>query len=431
MRISKALLVEPERNTLFGIAAISVSYFVFAYSSLFGKLPILVYYGLWFPLLLVDYRKALGSFSRYGWIIAFSVLACVSVFWSRAPGVSERAAVQYVTHVLCILIVARTVSPRTFTLGSLAGAFFVIMYSLADGRHFYDPLDGTYSLVGAFASKNQLGLFASLGVFFSFCTLWIYRERWPVRAAAGLIGILSAYTLHASDSATSVIGVVAAIGVVMGISLLFRFAPGNRTALLLGALVFGAGLAFVAIQSGAVALVLGAFNKNTSLTGRTYLWAQGLTESNQAPLLGVGYQAYWVQGFPGPERLWEKFYIASRTGFHFHDTYIEALVELGYVGAILLSLVLLRALLGHMRRLLAGVDMRGSHLLSGVCVLLLVRSFVEVDILTPYQVGSFLLYYAAGQIAAPRAALGREAAARRRSGARQPAWAPQMRGPPE
>ena len=429
MRISKAMLLDPERNTLYGIAAISISYFVFAYSSLFGKPPILVYYGLWFLLVLVDYRKALGNFSRYGWIIAFPVLACLSVFWSRAPAVSERAAIQYITHVVCILIVARTISPRTFTLGSLVGAVLVVLYSLADGRHVYDPLDGTYTLVGAFSSKNQLGLFASLGVFFSFSSLWIYRERWPVRAAVVLIGALSAYALHAADSATSLIGLLAAIAAVMALSLLTRFAPGNRTALLSGALILGAGLAFVAFESGATALVLGAFNKSTTLTGRTYLWAQGLADSRQAPMLGIGYQAYWVQGFPGPELLWEKFFIANRSGFHFHSTYIETLVELGYFGAILLAFVLLRALVGHTRRLIAGVDLHGSQLLVGVCVLLLVRSFVEVDILTPYQVGSFLLFYAAGSIAAPRATFAREAAAGRTSTG--PALAPQMRGQPE
>jgi exopolysaccharide production protein ExoQ len=31
-----------------------------------------------------------------------------------------------------------------------------------------------------------------------------------------------------------------------------------------------------------------------------------------------------------------------------------------------------------------------------------VRSFVEVDVINPYVVGSFLLYYAAGLLASPR-----------------------------
>jgi exopolysaccharide production protein ExoQ len=33
--------------------------------------------------------------------------------------------------------------------------------------------------------------------------------------------------------------------------------------------------------------------------------------------------------------------------------------------------------------------------------MLLMRAFVEVDVINPYVVGSFLLYYAAGLLAAP------------------------------
>ena len=38
----------------------------------------------------------------------------------------------------------------------------------------------------------------------------------------------------------------------------------------------------------------------------------------------------------------------------------------------------------------------------GIAVMLLVRSFVEVDVIHPYVVGSFLLYYAAGLLARPQ-----------------------------
>ena len=38
----------------------------------------------------------------------------------------------------------------------------------------------------------------------------------------------------------------------------------------------------------------------------------------------------------------------------------------------------------------------------GIAVMLLIRSFVEIDVLHPYVVGSFLLYYAAGLLAVPR-----------------------------
>ena len=88
----------------------------------------------------------------------------------------------------------------------------------------------------------------------------------------------------------------------------------------------------IGLNIGALDLLLGAFGKDATLTGRTYLWAEGLAAARENPFLGVGYQAYWVQGFPEAERLWEEFYIGSRSGFHFHNTYIEVLVELGFVG---------------------------------------------------------------------------------------------------
>ena len=91
MKIAKAVLIDPDRNLAYGAVAVALSMFVFAYSTLFGKAPILVYYALWLPLLLVDYRRVLGPYSRYAWIVPFAILACLSVFWSQAPGASARA----------------------------------------------------------------------------------------------------------------------------------------------------------------------------------------------------------------------------------------------------------------------------------------------------------------------------------------------------
>jgi exopolysaccharide production protein ExoQ len=61
-------------------------------------------------------------------------------------------------------------------------------------------------------------------------------------------------------------------------------------------------------------------------------------------------------------------------------------------------------LCGHLKRLLSQALATESSVLFGVAVLLLMRAFVEVDILNPYQVGSFLLYFSAGRltVSAPR-----------------------------
>lgn len=403
MRLAKSRLVEPEDNLRYGTLAVAVSIFVFAYSTHFGKLPILVYYALWLPLVLVDHRRVLGNYGRYHWIFAFALFACLSVFWSRAPGVTARSSVQLLTHVVCALIAARTISTRTLSLGALFGIAVVLVYSFAFGRYDFDPFDGTWGFVGAFSSKNQLGFYSSLGLVFAFAIFAVFRERWPIRLLAIVVGTMSAYALAISHSATSVISTAATIATMAGIGLLLRFSPFHRRKVFLLVAIALPVLAALAVSGGAVDTLLGIFGKSTTLTGRTYLWHEGLQAAKALPVAGVGYQAYWVIGFSDAERLWAEFYITSRTGFHFHETYIETLVELGAIGAGLLALVIVGTVAGHLRRLLTDRQNPPAQLLCSLGMLLLIRSFVEVDVLNAYQVGSFLLYYAAGQAVSRRA----------------------------
>jgi exopolysaccharide production protein ExoQ len=403
MRIAKARFVSPDHNFVYGFVAVSLSILVFAYSTRFGQASILLYYALWLPLVLVDYRHSLGNYAKFYWIVAFGVFACLSVFWSAASGVTARAGVQYLSHIVCALIAARTINVRTLTLGTLAGVCLVVVYSLAFGGYHYDPLDGNYSFVGAFSSKNMLGFFASLGIYFAFAALLILRERGPwvllVLATFGLAG----YALVASQSATSIIATAATLAVLLGLRVLLLFAPRTRKMVFLGGIVAALAIVFVGLNVGGIDLVLGAFGKDSTLTGRTYLWSEGLAAWGQAPTFGVGYQAYWVQGFSEAERLWDEFYIGSRTGFHFHNTYIEVLVELGAVGLFLLAVVLLRVPVGHLVRLLDERDNVASNVMFNLAVMLLVRSFFEVDMIQPYAVGSFMLYYSAGLLATSQA----------------------------
>lgn len=396
MKIPAALLVSPDRNFRYGFVAVAVSFFVFAYSTRFGQLPILVYYAFWLPLLLIDPQRYLRGSMQLSWIVAFGIFALLSTLWSVAPGTTARAGVQYITHVACALVAARSVSARTLTLGGLAGVALVLAYSLVVGGYHYDPIDGAYSFVGAFSSKNQLGFFASLGIYLAFATLILLRERGLNAVLALLIAALSAHCLLASQSATSVITVTIALAASVAMHSLQLVAPAPRKLLLAGGAVLALLGLLAALQYSVFDAALGAFGKDATLTGRTYLWSEGMAAAYEYPVLGRGYQAYWVQGFAEAERLWEEFYITARTGFHFHNTYVETLVELGAVGLVLLILLLLGALVGHTMTLLSGRHDRRSQLMFGLGMMLLVRSLVEVDVITPYVVGSFLLYYAAG-----------------------------------
>ncbi|WFU51471.1 O-antigen ligase family protein [Sinorhizobium terangae] len=402
MRISKASLVSPGTNQLYGTFAVALSLFVFAYSPRFGQVSILLYYALWLPLVLIDYRKVLGNYGKYLWIFAFTIFACLSFFWSAAPGMTMRTGVQYLSHVVCALIAMRTIDIPTFTRGGIAGVALVLVYSLLFGAYHYDMLDGTFSFVGAFSSKNQLGFYASLGIYFAFVAVFTLGERGIWMAAAGVSGLISAYSLLASQSATSVLTTVAIIGLSLGMRVISALRPSNRKGLFLAAAMFSVVAAVAIAYSGGIDVVLGAFGKNSTLTGRTYLWQQGIEAAMASPIVGMGYQAYWIQGFSEAERLWEEFFITARTGFHFHNTYIEAIVETGAIGLMLLTMVLVTTVFGHLKRLLSEERDPDSMVLFGIAILLLIRSFVEVDILNPYHVGSFLLYFAAGKLTIKR-----------------------------
>lgn len=402
MRIAKSALITPGVNAAYAIPAVALSMFCFAYSLRFGQAAILLYYALWLPLIAVDYKKVLGSHSKFVWLYAFAAFAFLSVFWSQVPSVSMRASIQYFTQVLCALVAVRTVDVRTLTLGAVAGTAVVLLYSILFGYYEYDPLDGTYSFVGAFASKNQLGFYASIGIIFAFAAVFIYGERRIWMAVSGAVGLMAAYCLLASQSATSVLTTAVIVALLIGLRGVLFLSPGQRKLLVIGGGVAAIILIVASVYLGVVDVVLGLFGKDSTLTGRTYLWQQGIEAWKQNPAVGIGYQAYWVQGFSEPERLWEEFFIGSRSGFHFHNTYIETAVELGLTGVLILAGTILAMIWGHLRRVIEDVRNDESYLLLGIAVLLTIRSFVEIDVLTPYNVGTFLLYFTAGKLVGAR-----------------------------
>ncbi|TGT71340.1 O-antigen ligase family protein [bacterium M00.F.Ca.ET.159.01.1.1] len=393
MMIPKSILIDPDRNETYGTFAVAVSTIAFAYSPNFGQILILAYYAVWLPLLFVDYRRFTWKLSSAWLPLLLATYVCLSVFWSQAAGISARAAVQYSSHIVCAYVAARTISARTLVVGSLIGIFFVLLYSLGVGGYALDTLDGTVNFVGAFGSKNQIGFFSSLGIFFCLAFVVFYRRNWLGFVWTAPIMLLSVYLLAIAHSATSVASLPAVIGIVMLLTTAKVLSLRYRRVLFIvgaGALVTGV---VAALNLGLLDVVLGIFGKDSTLTGRTYLWEQGWEAAQQHPLLGYGYAAYWVQGFADPERLWAEFYISTRSGFHFHNTYVETLVEIGFIGVTLLALVILRAFYGHISKVVFGDWSADSVVLAGAIGLMLIRSFFEVEMLGPYFMASFIVYY--------------------------------------
>lgn len=391
MQIPRHLIFDTEQNTIYVVPAIALSLFVFAYSIRFGQISILAFYACWLPPFLVTPRLLLERPLPVFLLLLLPTYAAASTLWSDVPTVTLRAAIQYGTTVFCGLVAARMTSVPNLALGGTIGGLLVLLYSAASGNYSYDAVDGSYAFSGAFGSKNQLGYFATLALIFGAALLVVFRSRrwvWPLAAATAA---LAAAMLWISDSATSLISAALALLTIALARALVSLAPVLRRAAIAVLLSASVAAALAAARLGAFNAVLAAFGKDTTLTGRTYLWSQGLEIGSGNPAVGLGYNAFWTHGRPAAEHLWEAFYITSRTGFHFHNTLIEAYVGLGLVGVALVATLSLSLFLMPLRAVLPRTASGSTLICAGLSLLFLVRSAVEVDFLTPYTAGSFLV----------------------------------------
>lgn len=408
MQLDTGLVADPKRNGIFATLAMAVSMFVFAYSSRFGKPPILAFYAVWLPMLALPYHHLWSRLHRPAVLLALPLLALASVLWSDRPDVTLRAAVQYGSTVLLGLVAARCIGMAAFVRGVMLGGLVVLLYSHSVGGYAYDVVDGSYAFSGAFSSKNQLGLFASLTLIGALGVMMLDRFALAWAGPAMVVSGFALWTVILTESATAMITVALALMVMAAGAMLMRFdSRFRRGAVVLLVIILGAGLA-AAFQGGALDAVLGVFGKDSTLTGRTYLWSRGVEVGQNAAPLGLGYNAFWVQGRGLAEELWLEFYIDTFTGFHFHNTLIEGYVGLGGAGVTLLASWTLGLPVMAVWYLLADTGspyggseaaIRDRHraargagaVFAAMAVLFAIRAFVEIDFFSPYTAGSFIV----------------------------------------
>jgi exopolysaccharide production protein ExoQ len=391
LSLPRARLIDPSRNAVFAVPAIAASLFVFAYSTHFGEAAILLFYALWLPLPLLAPALLTDGARPVLLIAALPLLAFASTLWSDAPAATLRAAVQYGSTVTCGLIAARVVSLRNLAVGGLLGGLAILAWSWSDGSYGYDAVDASFAFQGAFQSKNQLGFYASLTLILALATALLPRAGLPLRGVACAAAAFALATLALTDSATSVLSLAGGGIAAMIVAGLIRCDITLRAQLLVLLSCAAAALAALALATGALDGLLAAFGKDPTLTGRTYLWNQGIRMGEDRPILGLGFGAFWLRGRPEAEDLWRDFYITARTGFHFHNTLIEAYVTLGLLGVTLVAGWLLALPAGVVRLVMNPGHAPGTALYTGLAAIFVIRSFVEIDFFTPYTTGSFLV----------------------------------------
>lgn len=297
------------------------------------------------------YGQALGR----SWLLfVFPLFALGSTLWSDYPEASARYGAELIITVMGAVAVVSSRQRHALLKGVMLAFATYAVASVAFGRYVDVGMGGSgNALVGLGDGKNMMADIASIGLLASFSIIAIsIRQRsipWGLIALAS--AALDSYIIVMAKSAGAVIGLSAALfamaGVVIACAMSRPVRIGFLTVLVASAAVFAC--VFKTLAATLLNIGMSAFNKDPTLTGRTYLWYRADDLIAQHPALGRGYSAFWQQGNPDAEGLWQFAGITSRAGFNFHNTATEILVEIGYVGLVIFLLTMGLGLWGLLR----------------------------------------------------------------------------------
>ena len=323
--------------------------------------------------------------------------ALLSVFWSQAPGDSAKFALEFVLTVLAGLLLSAAKNPHAVFRG-MAGAFFIyICAAIAFGHQTAVGAHGDQAFSGLSDGKNLLadiaatGLLISLGV----AAHAVRRGQMGWALAGFFAAIVEFYAVAAAHSAGALLGLGFGLMALAGLLAVYRAGVGLR-AILVGflcvCLVVGAA-SYGWLSTQLIELGADLFDKDPTLTGRTYLWYRADQLIAERPLLGRGFYAFWLQGDTDAEGLWRYAGITSRGGFSFHNTGLEILVQLGWLGLVTVLLTVLIGLGLLLRRFIRRPSLALCVWMS-ILLYELVRTPIEAVGMAPFYFSTILTFAA-------------------------------------
>lgn len=308
----------------------------------------------------------------------------LSVTWSDDPSGSLDRAARFVALVVFCGYVAHRYSPsefvQLFTWGfgiAVAASLLVMVVSPATG---HSNIGGGYENAwrGGFIHKNWLGAAMSLGLFTSGYSYSIRANR---RLVSGLTFLGCLFLLGMSQSATA-LGSTAATVLLLAV---LAAIGSHRTPILRGFALLGTGLVLVVLIVSPIIIantdlthLPELIGRSATLTGRTGVWRAVEEAASFRPIAGYGY-GFWDHASVTRSNIWLE---VDWEAPHAHNTWLEALLQLGIVGLVLTVIIWLVPLC----RSLWLIGMRhgnGGLFYFAILFSSLIRSAVETVMFSP------------------------------------------------
>jgi exopolysaccharide production protein ExoQ len=340
---------------------------------------------------------------KQGFFLLFPAYAMLSTLWSEVPAETLKHSGEFTLTVMAALLIIQVRNRRSMMFAMFAAFALYSVASLAFGNVVKVGTTGATALSGLADSKNAQASVVAVGAIISLAWLFIglKTRRYGQSILALPILAVEIYSAILAKSA----GALAALAV--GLFLFLLFAALTRMGRRLRVALVGFGgvsalalaITFLMFTGPIVEALSNWFGKDTTLTGRTYLWARARDLIVEQPILGRGFDAFWQQGNLDAEGLWQFAHIATRTGFNFHNTSYDILVNLGWLGLILFVITLIAGLV----RMAAIYVKRPSFLTAFLLAMgasLVVRLPVETMGIYEFSFDTVLLFAILGYAAA-------------------------------
>jgi O-antigen ligase len=267
------------------------------------------------------------------WFLAYVAFAGLSVLWALKREIS------FIRYTEQLMIITSIVPPALLAarrVDLMRGVF--LCYALAALLNILIALNTPSSALGEvsgyFMDKNAMGEFAApallLGLFETF-----YPS--PRRALGIIVAIISAILLVCSQCKTA-LGFVFFCPVLAWFALVVRKRTGVSLAIIILSIPLFFNISSHLSPKISMSRISYTLYGNASFSGRITIWDFVQHEIEQRPILGWGYQSFWLVGLDAPS-------VVEASGFvkgmpEAHSGYYDATLELGYVGYTLLLIFL-------------------------------------------------------------------------------------------
>jgi len=283
------------------------------------------------------------------WLIIYFMFCAISFLWSDFPLVTFKRFIKAVGSLIMVLIILteqnqfdaiKTMIRRTAYI-LIPLSIILIKYYPHLGR-MYHRWTGELSITGVASNKNGLGALCMVcgitlvaDLFSTWHTKITFAGKNKIIFFSLVILIMTIWLLIKSNSATSLTCFI--IGCLTLITMSVPLIKNNidKFGICAFCLLF---IGFILQYSfDIITATILALGRDATLTGRTEIWKFAL-EMVTKPLLGAGFESFWLGD--NVERMNTA---GMRIGNEVHNGYLEIYLDLGWIGLLLLTAVIVNA----------------------------------------------------------------------------------------